>query len=38
MKYLKKWNLWLENLEIKDSDTSDIKKAKEKLNTLRYFL
>lgn len=35
MKYLKKWNLWLENLEIKDSDTSDIKKAKEKLNTLR---
>jgi hypothetical protein len=35
MKYLKKWNLWLENLEIKDSDTSDIKMAKQKLNTLR---
>jgi hypothetical protein len=35
MRYLKKWNIWLENLEIKDSDTSDIKKAKEKLNTLR---
>lgn len=35
MRYLRDWNLWLENLEIKDSDTSDIKKAKEKLNTLR---
>ena len=35
MKYLRDWNLWLENLEIKDSDTPDIKKAKEKLNTLR---
>ena len=30
-----KWDLWLENLEIKDSDTSDIKMAKQKLNTLR---
>jgi hypothetical protein len=35
MKYLKKWNLYFEDLKIEDSDTSDIKKAKEKLNTLR---
>jgi hypothetical protein len=35
MKYLKKWSLYLEDLKIEDSDTSDIKKAKEKLNTLR---
>lgn len=35
MRYLRDWNLWLENLETNDSDTPDIKKAKEKLNTLR---
>ncbi len=35
MKYLKNWSLYLENFEINDTDTSDIKKAKEKLNTLR---
>jgi len=35
MRYLRNWNLWLENLETNDSDTLDIKKAKEKLNTLR---
>lgn len=35
MRYLRDWNLWLENLETNDSDTPDIKKAKEKLNTLK---
>jgi hypothetical protein len=35
MKYLKKWSLYLEEFEIGDTDTSDVKMAKEKLNTLR---
>ena len=35
MKYLKKWSLYLEDFEAKDSDPSDIKMAKQKLNTLR---
>ena len=35
MKYLKKWNLYFEELKIEDSDTPDIKMAKQKLNTLR---
>ena len=35
MKYLKNWSLYLEDFEINVTDTSDIKKAKEKLNTLR---
>lgn len=35
MKYLKKWSLYLEDFEVNDTDTSDIKMAKEKLNTLR---
>ena len=35
MKYLKKWSLYLEDYEAKDSDPSDIKMAKQKLNTLR---
>ena len=35
MKYLKKWSLYLEDFEVKDSDPSDIKMAKQKLNTLR---
>lgn len=34
MRYLKDWNLFIEKIEIKDTDTPDIKKAKEKLNTL----
>lgn len=36
MKHLKKWSLYLEDFEIGDTDTSDIKMAKEKLNTLRH--
>jgi hypothetical protein len=35
MKYLKNWSLYLEDFEVNVTDTSDIKKAKEKLNTLR---
>jgi len=35
MKYLKKWSLYLEDFEVNDTDSSDIKMAKEKLNTLR---
>lgn len=35
MKYLKKWSLYLEDFEVNGTDTSDIKMAKEKLNTLR---
>ena len=35
MKYLKKWSIYLEDFEIGDTDSSDIKMAKEKLNTLR---
>ena len=35
MKYLKKWSIYLEDFEFGDTDTSDIKMAKEKLNTLR---
>jgi len=35
MKYLKKWFLYLEDFEVNDTDTSDIKMAKQKLNTLR---
>jgi hypothetical protein len=35
MKYLKKWSLYLEDFEVNDTDPSDIKMAKEKLNTLR---
>ena len=35
MRYLKKWSLYLEDFEIGDTDSSDIKMAKEKLNTLR---
>ena len=29
MKYLKKWSIYLEDFEIGDTDTSDIKMAKE---------
>ena len=36
MKHLKKWSLYLEDFEVGDTDTSDVKMAKEKLNTLRH--
>ena len=35
MKYLKNWSLYLEDFEVNTLDTSDVKMAKEKLNTLR---
>jgi hypothetical protein len=34
-KGIKKWSLYLEDFEVNDTDPSDIKMAKEKLNTLR---
>lgn len=35
MKYLKNWSLYLEDFEVGVTDPSDIKMAKQKLNTLR---
>ena len=36
MKYLKKWSIYLEDFEVNNTDSSDIKMAKEKLNTLKH--
>lgn len=35
MKYLKKYKIFLENFEIKDTDSPDLKMAKEKMNTIK---
>jgi hypothetical protein len=35
MKYLKKYKIFLEDFEIKDTDSPDLKMAKEKMNTIK---
>ena len=35
MKYLKKYRIFLEDFEIKDTDSPDLKMAKEKMNTIK---